>query len=102
MSGAWTLEIYWNLSEAPIRFGELRRRLTGVSAKVLTHRLRDLEDLGVVHREVKETFPPQVEYSLTDLGHKFLPILDSIAEVGQSLIRKSKREQAAHKVAHKN
>jgi DNA-binding HxlR family transcriptional regulator len=86
LAGAWTPEIFWNL-----RFGELQRAIGGVSAKVLTQRLRDLEDLDVVAREVKDTYPPQVEYSLTPLGRSFGPILESIAEVGQKLIRKSKR-----------
>lgn len=93
LSGAWTLEIYWNLGDGALRFGELKKRLNGVSAKVLTQRLRDLEDLGVIHREVKETFPPQVEYSLTPFGKKFVPILESIAEVGQGLLRKSKQQK---------
>lgn len=91
LAGAWTLEIYWNLRDQSLRFGELRRKLDTVSPKVLTARLRDLEDLGVVHREVLTTSPPQVEYSLTDLGKKFIPIIDSIAELGQKMVRKSKR-----------
>ncbi|MCE3011309.1 MAG: helix-turn-helix transcriptional regulator [Proteobacteria bacterium] len=94
LSGAWTLEIYWVLGRGPLRFGELKRQLGPVSAKVLTHRLRDLEDLGVLEREVKETYPPQVEYSLTAFGRKFEPILESIAAVGQGLLRKSKKTAA--------
>lgn len=91
LAGAWTLEIYWNLRQGKLRFGQLRRQLVSVSPKVLTERLRDLEDLGVVHREVLPTSPPQVEYSLTDLGRSFLPAIDMIAELGKKMVRKSKR-----------
>ncbi len=91
LAGAWTLEIYWYLKEQDLRFGELKRNLQGVSPKVLTQRLRDLEDLGVVHREILETYPPQVQYSLTVFGKKFLPIIEMIADVGQSLVRKSRK-----------
>ncbi|MFZ4402911.1 MAG: winged helix-turn-helix transcriptional regulator [Pseudobdellovibrionaceae bacterium] len=91
LAGAWTLEIYWHLSQQKLRFGELRRHLVGVSPKVLTQRLRDLEDLGVVERTVLDTYPPQVEYELSSFGKKFIPILDQIAEVGSNLTRKSKR-----------
>ncbi len=97
LSGAWTLEIYWALKSGPLRFGQIKRQLGSVSAKVLTHRLRDLEDLGVLEREVKETYPPQVEYSLTSLGLKFGPILETIASVGQGLLRKSKKTAAQQK-----
>jgi DNA-binding HxlR family transcriptional regulator len=87
LAGAWTVEVYWNLREGPMRFGVLRRSV-GASAKVLTDRLRELEEWGVVDRAVKDTFPPQVEYSLTAFGKKFVPILEAIAEVGQGLIRR--------------
>lgn len=92
LAGAWTLEVYWYLRQSPLRFGELKRNLEFVSPKVLTQRLRDLEELGIVHRQVLETSPPQVEYSLTDLGKKFLPAIDLIAEVGQGLLRKSSKK----------
>ena len=95
LAGAWTLEIYWNLNHQNMRFGDLRRILNGVSPKVLTQRLRDLEDLGVVNRQVLETYPPQVEYSLTEFGRQFLPIIDQIAQVGQNLVRKSKKQKSS-------
>lgn len=90
LAGAWTLEIYWSLRHCPLRFGELRRQLGTVSSKVLTQRLRNLETLGIVKRQVLESSPPQVEYSLTPLGKNFLPIIDLIAEIGQGLIQNSK------------
>jgi DNA-binding HxlR family transcriptional regulator len=91
LSGAWTLEIYWHLREGPKRFGELRRLLGKVSSKVLTERLRSMEELEVVNREVlTETYPPQVEYSLTPFGKSFIPIIDLIAIIGKKLLKKPK------------
>lgn len=90
LSGAWTPEILWYLREEPRRFGDLRRDLVTVSAKVLTARLRQLEASGVVARTVMPSSPPTVEYALTSLGQKFHPILDSMAEVSRSLKRMSR------------
>gem|GEM_PF-189979 len=100
LAGAWTLEIYWNLRSGPMRFGELRRQLVGVSPKVLTQRLRDLEDLGVLLREVQSQYPPHVAYSLTPLGLQFVPILDRIAEVGSNLTRRSRSAGAVAAPEH--
>ena len=85
LAGAWTPQILWYLKVESRRFGDLKRDLGGVSAKVLTTRLRELEHRGVILRTVKHTSPPTVEYSLTDLGKRLNPILDSIAEVGKGL-----------------
>jgi len=85
LAGAWTPQILWYLKVESRRFGDLKRDLGRVSAKVLTTRLRELEERGVVTRTVKHTSPPTVEYSLTDLGRRLNPILDSIAEVGKGL-----------------
>lgn len=87
LSGAWTTQILWYLQEGPLRFGELKRNLKGVSAKVLTVRLRELEGRGVISRKVLPTSPPMVEYTLTDLGHQFQPIFQKIADVGRLLQR---------------
>ncbi|HUO57627.1 MAG TPA: helix-turn-helix domain-containing protein [bacterium] len=85
LAGAWTPKILWYLRTEPRRFGDLKRDLGGISAKVLTTRLKELEKRGVVTREVKHTSPPTVEYGLTPLGQKLNPILESIAEVGTEL-----------------
>jgi len=89
LSGAWTPYIIWYLREHPRRFGDLRRDIGEVSAKVLTGRLRELERLGVVSRTVKPTSPPTVEYALTPLGARLKPILNSIAAVGTDLNRRN-------------
>ena len=66
------------------RFGELRKSLDGISQKVLTNNLRDMEKSGIVHREVFAEVPPRVEYSLTDTGWSLKPILDSMVEWGNN------------------
>ncbi|MFN4192050.1 MAG: winged helix-turn-helix transcriptional regulator [Tabrizicola sp.] len=85
IGGAWTPNIIWYLSSGPRRFSELRGDIPLVSAKVLTQRLRELEDRGILIRSVLETSPPSVEYALTDLGREFMPVIRAIAEVGQRL-----------------
>jgi DNA-binding HxlR family transcriptional regulator len=63
----WTLHILWALShEGPLRFGVLRKRIDGISARVLTERLRTLEGAGFVFRHYEQTIPPAVTYGITD------------------------------------
>ena len=76
--GKWTMVILHILSEGTLRFGEIKRKLPDVTDANLTKDLRLLESYGVIHREVYPVVPPKVEYSLTDMGKDFLPILDSI------------------------
>lgn len=85
LGGAWTPNVIWYLRAGPRRFSELKVDVPGISAKVLTIRLRDLEKKGVLTREVKPTSPPSVEYGLTDLGRELLPAIDAIVDVGHRL-----------------
>jgi len=63
----WTLHILWALShEGPLRFGVLRKQIDGISARVLTERLRTLEGAGFVFRHYKQTIPPAVTYGITE------------------------------------
>jgi DNA-binding HxlR family transcriptional regulator len=87
LSGAWTPQILWYLRSEPRRFGDLKRDLGRISAKVLTTRLRELERRGVLARAVMPSSPPTVEYSLTPLGHKLNPVLKAIADVGSEIQR---------------
>ena len=70
--------ILYILSEGTLRFGEIKRKLPNVTDANLTKDLRLLESYGVIHRKVYPVVPPKVEYSLTEMGNDFLPILDSI------------------------
>jgi len=85
LGGAWTTQILWYLRTEPRRFGDLKRDLGKISAKVLTTRLRELEERDVIVRTVMSTSPPTVEYRLTPFGMKFHPVLDAIVEVGAEL-----------------
>ena len=66
--GKWKPLILWWLHQRTWRFAELRRQIPGITEKMLTHQLRELEADGIVLREVYPTVPPKVEYSLTDYG----------------------------------
>lgn len=85
ISGAWAANVIWHLREGPRRFSELRVDIPPVSAKVLSQRLRELQDRGVLERRVLPTSPPSVEYSLTPLGRQLIPALTAIVEVGHQL-----------------
>ena len=82
LMGPWTTYIVYNLRTfGPQRFGELKRRVVGISAKMLTERLRTLEGAGLVRRDYEATIPPKVTYSLTARGHELDEVLGKLAEV---------------------
>jgi DNA-binding HxlR family transcriptional regulator len=82
LMGPWTTYILWILRSAgPQRFGELKRKVEGVSAKVLTERLRGLEGAGLITRHYAPTIPPQVTYALAARGGELASILDAINAV---------------------
>ena len=85
LGGTWTPNVIWYLSGGPRRFSELKADMPPISAKMLSTRLKDLEDMGVLTRTVVATSPPSVEYALTALGHEFVPIIHKIVEVGERL-----------------
>ena len=76
----WTPLVVLQLRDGTRRYSEVRRGLDGISARVLTERLRMLEDLGLVERTVFAEVPVRVEYTLTAQGHGFGTILESLAE----------------------
>lgn len=82
LMGPWTTYIVYNLRTfGPQRFGELKRRVAGISAKMLTERLRTLEGAGLVRRDYEATIPPKVTYSLTKRGHELDEVLGKLADV---------------------
>lgn len=85
IGGAWTPNLIWYLAGGPRRFSELKGDLQDISAKVLSARLKEMEQTGIVLRRVMPTSPPSVEYELTALGAELLPVIRAIAEVGQKL-----------------
>ncbi len=82
IGGKWKLLILRNLKERPWRFNELQRSLDGISQKVLTDSLRQMIDDGLAYRQDYQEMPPRVEYGLTELGKKMLPIIDALADFG--------------------
>ncbi len=76
----WSMLIVTNLGNGGLRFSELRRRIGGISQKMLTASLRNLERDGFVKRTVHDTRPPRVDYDLTDLGHALLVPVSSLAD----------------------
>lgn len=84
IGGKWKCVILWHLRKGPLRFSQLKRRLPGVTQKMLTQQLRDLEDNGLINREVYPVIPPKVEYSLTEVGKTFVPVLKSMYKWGRN------------------
>ncbi len=84
VGGKWKALILWALSERPRRFGELRRELDGVTERVLTQQLRELERDGIVHREVFREVPPKVVYSLTVSGQALDQALSGLGKWGEA------------------
>jgi len=83
IGGKWKMLILWRLGkEGTKRFNELKKSLSGVTQKILTSQLRDLEDDHLVHREVYPEIPPKVEYSLTEKGQSLIPILEAMYNWG--------------------
>lgn len=78
----WKLLIIRDLLNGTRRFGELRKSLTGISQRVLTENLRELETDGLLNRKVFAEVPPRVEYSLNDTGLSLKPIIETMAEWG--------------------
>ena len=86
ISRQWSLLIMHELAEGSVRFRELERRLYPITQATLTRALRQLEDDGLVHREVYGTIPPKVEYSLTEVGAGFKTVLASLEIWGNQYI----------------
>lgn len=78
----WKVLIIRDLLTGTKRFGELKKSLTGITQKVLTNNLRQMEASGLINRKVYAEVPPRVEYSLTKTGLSLKPILDSMVQWG--------------------
>ncbi len=86
LGGRWKGSIIWWLETGPQRFGDLKRSLDGITPKVLTGQLRQLERDGLVKRKQYLEIPPRVEYSLTPLCRSLIPLLGSITAWGDAHI----------------
>ena len=99
IGGKYKALILWHLSEHTLRFNELHKLLQGVTPKMLTQQLRELESQSLVHREVFPIIPPKVEYSLTDLGGSLMPILMAMRDWGAEYLRSKNLETCCFMMA---
>lgn len=83
IGGKWKILILYHLCAGTQRFNELRRLLPDITQRMLTLQLRELEDDGIVHREVYPQVPPKVEYSLTEFGTTLMPVIDVMHAWGE-------------------
>ena len=84
LGGRWRTLLIYYLKDGPKRFGELRRDNPGISHRMLTLGLRELEMAGVVTRTVYPEVPPKVEYALTEAGHQLMPVIDALGDWWES------------------
>lgn len=89
ISDRWKVLILRDLFTGTKRFGELKKSLTGISQKVLTANLRDMEAKGLLTRKAYAEVPPRVEYTLTDTGLSLKPIIGAMFDWGMEYKRKS-------------
>lgn len=92
IGGKYKALILWHLSQGILRFSELRQVVKGATPKMLTQQLRELEEDGVIHREVFPVVPPRVEYSLTARGRSLLPILNAMRDWGTDYLHEQNLE----------
>ena len=84
LSGKWKILILWYVAFYKVqRFGQLARRLEGVTQATLSKQLRQLEEDGFLRRQVYPEVPPRVEYTLTELGYSLKPVLDAMWSWGE-------------------
>lgn len=86
LTGKWTLLIMYHLSVKTLRFNELQRVLPNLTQATLTRQLRMMEENGLIIRTVYNQIPPKVEYSLSELGIHFTPVLDALQVWGTEYI----------------
>jgi DNA-binding HxlR family transcriptional regulator len=82
IGGKWKVLLLWKLKDGVIRYGELKRLMPGITHKMLSQSLKELEQDGIVNRKVYQVIPPMVEYSMTSSGEKLLPVLSGMQQWG--------------------
>ncbi len=99
IGGKWKGPILYHLLDGRKRFNELRKMFPGLTQRMLTLQLRDLERDGIVRREVFPEVPPRVEYSLTDFGRTLTPVLEAMRQWGTDHLDRIRelREQAVER-----
>ncbi|MET3941746.1 DNA-binding HxlR family transcriptional regulator [Paenibacillus sp. PvP094] len=93
LGGKWKMKIMYQIAcQKILRYGELKRSIVGISHKVLSSQLKELEESGIVNRVEYSQTPPKVEYSLTPRGGTLMPILEEMCKWGMHNLPDEKRE----------
>lgn len=98
ISGRWKGTILWRLEQGPMRTGELRRSIPGISERMLIRHLRELVDDGILVREDAGTVPPHVTYSLSEYGRTLAPVIWKLCQWGREH-RDTVREHASAEIS---
>jgi DNA-binding HxlR family transcriptional regulator len=83
LSGRWKIALVWYVHTGLNRFGRLQQKMPGITTKMLSQQLRELERDGLLHRQVFAQVPPRVEYALTAVGRALLPLLEHLQAWGE-------------------
>lgn len=85
IGGKWRAVLLWHImKDSPIRYGKLKSRIRGISHKVFTEELKQLEEDGLIERSAYATIPPKVEYAVTELGRTLAPVLSELCNWGRT------------------
>lgn len=104
IDGKWKGVILFHLQEGRLRFGELRRRMPGITQRMLTKQLRALEGDGLITRTIYPEVPPRVEYALSQTGQRLRPVIDALRTWGLEHKARLEAAQTAsqkHRIARK-
>lgn len=93
IGGKWKVLILYHLNAETHRFNGLQRLLPGITQRMLTLQLRELESDGIVHREVYPQVPPKVEYSLTEFGRTLMPVIQAMHHWGKTYARECEKHK---------
>jgi DNA-binding HxlR family transcriptional regulator len=92
LGGKWKAVLLWELSVKMLRFNELTRLFPNATRKMLTQQLKEMERDGIINRKEYYQMPPKVEYSLTDFGRTFMPVLFSMNQWGEDYIIRMQKQ----------
>lgn len=94
--GKWKPEILYFLNQSPRRFNELKRLIPGVTQRMLTQQLRELERDGIINRRQYLEIPPKVIYSMTDLGLSLIPIFNQLEKWNVKNMKKVEKARSLY------
>lgn len=87
IGGTWKMPILWRLKDKVMRYSELKKDIPKITHKMLTSQLRHLEQEGMIERRVYAVIPPKVEYKISKLGLKAIPVIETIRNYGLSMMK---------------